>query len=593
MNGTRYLASGTGAAATLMGAMIALLNDYLASQGQTSVGLINPLLYQSTEAILSDITTGTIGCGATNCEMQYSASEGWDPVSGLGTLDYVSLLAEVLRVRQGIDFPTSNTPTLEPTHEPTYESSSEPSMEPSEEPSTVSTMYPSMPSTQPISAPPSPSSTNEQNTNAPSAVKSQSSAPSLNTDTSYAPSNVNEGTFAPSNSAPSTLSAVPTLYTLETLQPSLVPSDNLLTTRPTLLEQTTQPTISVTETFSSQPTNRPSSQIYTIPLMFKALYTIENIGSTTFSSQAEDLFLQAISTQLQIPATEVEYLGIRSSTPSPNTVSSISPALTTFASTFFSSAATTTPSTSSYTLVIATRFILLIPATVDPSAGSSSSSNNVDTVVLIPAVNEQTVLNNITTKIQRIVYTHRLSSAVQSTAKAQTVSALVHCNITAVTFEDHAITDPGTTSISSSNAPMSSSIMSLVIIGTVIGAVLVLYVLYTMVHRRYCLSNTDKDNLYLMTSEGSIDDWEKQKGNAHTSVTTTVEADDEKHVYEPEDDVVQQTVIDIYPTIGGHHDMYADDDYVAYEEDEFQYTEDDLHIVIHNLDVSEMPSEDQ
>jgi uncharacterized protein (TIGR03437 family) len=93
--GQNQLVGGTSAAAPTFAAMILLLNQYL---GVNGLGNINPSLYwmaQNTTGVFHDITTGWNGvpcvAGSTNCNSTgyfgYYAAAGWDPASGLGSVD--------------------------------------------------------------------------------------------------------------------------------------------------------------------------------------------------------------------------------------------------------------------------------------------------------------------------------------------------------------------------------------------------------------------------------------------------------------------------------------------------------------------------
>ncbi|KIK61923.1 hypothetical protein GYMLUDRAFT_260483 [Collybiopsis luxurians FD-317 M1] len=80
--------STAGSSPTFAG-VIALLNDFKLAQDGTTLGFLNPLLYANPTA-LNDITIGTnAGCGASG----FDAGVGWDPVTGLGTPDFVELQA--------------------------------------------------------------------------------------------------------------------------------------------------------------------------------------------------------------------------------------------------------------------------------------------------------------------------------------------------------------------------------------------------------------------------------------------------------------------------------------------------------------------
>ncbi|PNY26630.1 Uncharacterized protein TCAP_03439 [Tolypocladium capitatum] len=73
---------GTSCASPAFASVVALLNDFLVSQGRSPLGFLNPFLYGKGSAGLNDITQGSNpGCGTDG----FSAATGWDPVTGLGT----------------------------------------------------------------------------------------------------------------------------------------------------------------------------------------------------------------------------------------------------------------------------------------------------------------------------------------------------------------------------------------------------------------------------------------------------------------------------------------------------------------------------
>ena len=90
---------GTSAATPVFAGMIALLNQYEGSNGQ---GNINPNLYRLAQTnIFHDITTGSnvVPCvtGTPNCangSFGYYAGIGYDPVTGLGSVDAYNLVTE-------------------------------------------------------------------------------------------------------------------------------------------------------------------------------------------------------------------------------------------------------------------------------------------------------------------------------------------------------------------------------------------------------------------------------------------------------------------------------------------------------------------
>ncbi|RFU26803.1 hypothetical protein B7463_g9528, partial [Scytalidium lignicola] len=79
---------GTSAAVPIVASIFALINNARLDAGKVPVGFINPVIYANPQAF-NDITTGdNPGCGTNG----FNATEGWDPVTGLGTPNYKKLL---------------------------------------------------------------------------------------------------------------------------------------------------------------------------------------------------------------------------------------------------------------------------------------------------------------------------------------------------------------------------------------------------------------------------------------------------------------------------------------------------------------------
>ena len=80
--------------------IVTLLNTQRQSQGLPLVGLLNPTLYSNRSAALfNDITSGSNNCclshnvsATTCCQAGFSAAVGWDPVTGLGSVTFPSLV---------------------------------------------------------------------------------------------------------------------------------------------------------------------------------------------------------------------------------------------------------------------------------------------------------------------------------------------------------------------------------------------------------------------------------------------------------------------------------------------------------------------
>jgi len=84
----KYRLSGTSLAAPTVASIITLLNDYRLSTGRQPLGFLNPRLYGHGLIGMNDITSGSNpGCNTEG----FSAIGGWDPVTGLGTPDFLLL----------------------------------------------------------------------------------------------------------------------------------------------------------------------------------------------------------------------------------------------------------------------------------------------------------------------------------------------------------------------------------------------------------------------------------------------------------------------------------------------------------------------
>lgn len=85
---------GTSASTPTFGSILTLVNAARLDIGKSSVGFINPTIYQY-PGIFNDITEGgNQGCGTPGFE----AVTGWDPVTGLGTPNFPRMLKVFLEL---------------------------------------------------------------------------------------------------------------------------------------------------------------------------------------------------------------------------------------------------------------------------------------------------------------------------------------------------------------------------------------------------------------------------------------------------------------------------------------------------------------
>ncbi|CEJ80668.1 hypothetical protein VHEMI00839 [[Torrubiella] hemipterigena] len=90
LNNQHYTAEGTSASSPAWASLISQINDYRQSIGKSSLGFINPALYQNkaVRAALRDVTAGANkGCGGD----AFPAKAGWDAATGLGSMDFAAL----------------------------------------------------------------------------------------------------------------------------------------------------------------------------------------------------------------------------------------------------------------------------------------------------------------------------------------------------------------------------------------------------------------------------------------------------------------------------------------------------------------------
>ncbi|KAF3768540.1 hypothetical protein M406DRAFT_62680 [Cryphonectria parasitica EP155] len=84
VDGDFTLSFGTSASAPVFASMVNMINEKRIQAGKSPVGFLNPALYANPQ-VMNDIQTGNNpGCGTDG----FSAVEGWDPLTGLGTPNF-------------------------------------------------------------------------------------------------------------------------------------------------------------------------------------------------------------------------------------------------------------------------------------------------------------------------------------------------------------------------------------------------------------------------------------------------------------------------------------------------------------------------
>ena len=106
VNGEQTLSGGTSMAAPVVASIFNRINEERINAGKSVIGFVNPTLYQHPE-MFNDITIGNQDKGGPNGDGEpsacgnkgFSAVDGWDPVTGLGTPRYHAMLRVFMRLK--------------------------------------------------------------------------------------------------------------------------------------------------------------------------------------------------------------------------------------------------------------------------------------------------------------------------------------------------------------------------------------------------------------------------------------------------------------------------------------------------------------
>ncbi len=138
IGGNLTLVSGTSASSPVFAAFVSLVNSQRLENGMSPLGWVNPALYQLGSMFVNDVTVGDNHCvamGSVCCSQGYSATPNWDPVTGLGSIDFGLFKSAMLSAlpsptarpsfRPGSPTPL---PTKQPHGNPTHRPTQSPTM---------------------------------------------------------------------------------------------------------------------------------------------------------------------------------------------------------------------------------------------------------------------------------------------------------------------------------------------------------------------------------------------------------------------------------------------------------------------------------
>jgi len=100
IGGQDAVGSGTSASAPVFAAMVSNVNSALLEAGKPPLGFLNPTLYGlGGSELFNDVTKGKNNCAVDGsgvcCREGFFASRGWDPLTGLGSVDFAVLKAKL------------------------------------------------------------------------------------------------------------------------------------------------------------------------------------------------------------------------------------------------------------------------------------------------------------------------------------------------------------------------------------------------------------------------------------------------------------------------------------------------------------------
>ena len=102
IGGNVYQIDGTSASCPVMAAFLSLINAQRKAKSLSTLGFVQPLLYSTySNWVKNDITSGNTKCCHEDgtdticCSQGYNAVPGWDPATGLGSVNFASLAASL------------------------------------------------------------------------------------------------------------------------------------------------------------------------------------------------------------------------------------------------------------------------------------------------------------------------------------------------------------------------------------------------------------------------------------------------------------------------------------------------------------------
>jgi hypothetical protein len=112
IGGQWFSASGTSASTPVLAGMVALINAARLDANMSSVGWLNPTLYKRGKSFVIDVLLGKNNCGVglriPCCSEGFSATTGWDPTTGLGSVNFTLFKREMMNILPAVISPSAS-----------------------------------------------------------------------------------------------------------------------------------------------------------------------------------------------------------------------------------------------------------------------------------------------------------------------------------------------------------------------------------------------------------------------------------------------------------------------------------------------------
>ena len=200
VGGKSYLVSGTSCSSPAFAGFVTNVNAARLAMGKGSLGWLNPTLYANATQFTNDVTSGNTLCVGQNlcCTQGYYAAPGWDPATGLGSINYGKFQHFLL----SLGTLSGNSLTDPPTQSPTFRPSPAPTRSPTTHTPTLAPTTRSPTTKTPTQSPTTRTPTTQSPTRTPTTQSPTTQSPSTQSPSTQMPSTRTPSSQSPSQATP-------------------------------------------------------------------------------------------------------------------------------------------------------------------------------------------------------------------------------------------------------------------------------------------------------------------------------------------------------------------------------------------------------